>query len=131
VCSQVADPQGPRVGDELAEHALPLGEVPHPGSELVVDPDGDEGAQPPAGGQHPQRSVLRVDQPGRGLHDLAEGAVQVQAGGHVEEGIEQVLHPRLRPRHGGQPFLHLVDELGQPHAGEGGLGSRFSCGVAW
>jgi hypothetical protein len=52
----------------------------------------NEGDHHAGGIQHAQRSLLRIDQRDCGLDDVAQGLIEVQAGGHVEECVEQSLH---------------------------------------
>ena len=118
VLAQVGDPERTGIGDQLPEHALALGQGPHARGELLVDAHGDEGGQPVTLADDPERAVAGVDEFDAGLDDAPQGAVQVQPGGHAEEGVEQLLHPALAAGDGGQPLLHLFEQLGQPHAGQ-------------
>ena len=97
---------------------LPSGRCPMRAASSSSMPDVDEGRQPAVRAENAERAVAGVDQPDGGLDDPPQRGVQVQARGDAEEGVEQVLHPLLGPRHGSQPVLHLVQQLGQPHAGE-------------
>jgi hypothetical protein len=119
VLPQVADPQGIGVGDELAEHALSLGQRAHPCRLLVVDADVDEPRQPRAVlAQHAEGSVAGLDEAGGGLNDPAQRDVEVEARRDAHERVQQVLHPRLRPGDGRQPLLDLLEQFGEPHAGQ-------------
>jgi hypothetical protein len=124
--AQVADAQWVRGGDQLAEHALALRQMTHPVGQLLVDAHRDEGTQSATGAEYAQRSVAGVDQARRRLRDLMERRVQVQAGGHAEEGIEQVLHPLLGTGHRREAVLHLGEQLRQPHPGQGGADPQLA-----
>ena len=104
-----------RLGGQLSQHAFPLGKVPHPGGELVVHADMDEGGQRPVRSQDAEGPVAGIDQLGRGLDDAPQGHVQVQPRGDTEKRVEQALHSFLGAGDGVQPFLDLVEEFGQAH----------------
>jgi hypothetical protein len=95
VLPQIVQPERPWLGGQLAQHTLPLGEMPHPCGELLVHADMDERDQRPVRPQDAESPVAGVDQLGGRLDDAPQGHVQVQPGGDTEEGVEQTLHAFL------------------------------------
>ena len=123
VLAQVGDAQRIGLGDQLAEDALALRQVAHPGAQLVVDADVDERRQTAASPEHAERPVPGVDEVGGGLDDAAQRAVQVQARS-TRSGTRRA---GAAPAPGcGRPrpaVLDLVEQFGQPHPGQRGPGS--------
>ena len=73
--------------------------------------------RPPDRGEHTQRPVPGVDEVHRGLHDTAQGRLQLDARGDGEDRVQQALHPAPRRDHLGQPLLHLAQQLVESQAG--------------
>jgi hypothetical protein len=108
VLCDIRHPQRLRMPDQLAEQ-------PHPGRirpdrlDLgLAQPDGDEPLQVlPAAVDDAEGPVARGDQLGRRLDDRGQHLVQLQAAGHRQHALQQLLDPVA----GGPDLRHAGDQL--------------------
>ena len=117
VLAEVGQPQRVLTEDELAEQPLSLGQGAHLDPRLLLEPDVDEPRDAAGRGEHTQRPVPRVDEVHRGLHDAAQGRLQLDARGDGKHRVQQALHPAPRRDDLGEPPLHLAQQLVQAQPG--------------
>ena len=115
--AQVGQPQRTRVGDELSQQTLALGEMAHLRARRLVDAHVEEPGQAAVRAEHTERPVPGLNQVDGGLDQASQGGVELQPGADGEEGIQQALHAVAGGHDLGQPVLHLAEELVEPQAG--------------
>jgi hypothetical protein len=92
VLREVVEAQHPVLGDQQAEDAVALGQVPDPGDGVGRHAGVQEPGQGRAGlVDHAEGGVLGIGQTGGDLHDLLQHGVEVQLGGDEQDGVQQAL----------------------------------------
>ena len=100
--------------DQLAEQAAALGPVIDRGDLGLVQADRDELGQPAVLADHAQRTVPRVHQRDRGLHDAAEHGLELEVAAHRDNRLKQAMHPVAGRDHRLQPALKLGQQVIKP-----------------
>jgi hypothetical protein len=88
VRAQVGQPQRTRVGDELPQQALALGEMAHLRARRLVDADVEEPGQAAVRAEHTERPVPGLNQVDGGFDQASQGGVELQTGADGEEGVQ-------------------------------------------
>ena len=85
----------------------------------LIQADRDELGQPAVLADHAQRTVPRVHQCDRGLHDAAEHRLELQIAAHRENRLQQAMHPVAGRDHRLQPALKLGQQVIEPQIAAG------------
>ena len=112
--AQVGEPQRTRVGDELPQQTLALGEMAHRGARCLVDTHVEEPGEAAVRAEDTERPVSGLNEVRGGFHQASQGGVELQPGADGEEGVQQSLHAVAGGHDLVQPVLHLAQELVEP-----------------